>query len=457
MHPSRRASTVFWIAATILIGISAVPRFGGMSTDLWQDEVWSVRLARQATGVSQVFVGLHHSNNHYLNTLVIHLLGPQKHWSLYRLLSLIGGVLTVALAGVAARRDGRAGALIAMLLCGFSYMLVHYSTEARGYAAAACCGVGAMLVMERFVRDDATPSRFAWAAAFWLIAILGILSHQTFIYAWAGVVAGSALSLLRRYGRRILRALVDLIALHGPPGAFFAWLYFADIKGQETSGGDAYPLSGALSDLICWTFGLPIGVPIAPIVVVACAVAVLFTVQIFRLVLRGDDRWLTLLCACIIAPGAAIILISRAGPFFWNARYFMVVIPLILIALGGALGAMWDNWKASRILVAPIVAIFVFGNAVHLSKFYRDGRGQYLGALRYIAQNTPGDVVPITGDQQFRTTMMLDFYNDYLPSGKRVEYTKREDWPTNPPLWILRQSFNGIPRELPATTRLPNT
>ena len=67
---------------------------------------------------------------------VLYLFGPSAHSITYRIPAVLAGVGTVVMAGWISSRRGRLEALSAMLLVAASYPLIHYSSEARGYAYA---------------------------------------------------------------------------------------------------------------------------------------------------------------------------------------------------------------------------------------------------------------------------------------------------------------------------------
>jgi len=63
----------------------------------------------------------------------MYLIGDDGHSLLYRSPSIVAGSLAVPLAGLIARERGRIEELTAMLFVSLSYLLVHYSSESRGY------------------------------------------------------------------------------------------------------------------------------------------------------------------------------------------------------------------------------------------------------------------------------------------------------------------------------------
>src|SRR5690242_10327629 len=86
-----------WILAAIL-SAAAVLRAIGMSTELWLDEVWSVRNVRSLQRWTDVLVRLRTDNNHHLNSLWLYAVRAYNSVVLFRALSFLCGVTTVAFA-----------------------------------------------------------------------------------------------------------------------------------------------------------------------------------------------------------------------------------------------------------------------------------------------------------------------------------------------------------------------
>src|SRR5437762_2787603 len=103
--PVRRHKRLFSIGACILIlALATIIRTRAALNDLWLDEIWSLRLVGQISSPLDVFTKIHFDNNHYLNSLWLHLCGFRGNWPGYRIPSLLAGVGTVILAGLIGRR-----------------------------------------------------------------------------------------------------------------------------------------------------------------------------------------------------------------------------------------------------------------------------------------------------------------------------------------------------------------
>jgi len=92
-----RARWVVCILAALLILAAA-------RGDLYNDELWSLRFAQLADSPADFVRRFQHDNNHVLNTFYLFLVRGQRHLYVFRLLSVVTGSASVALAGHLAAR-----------------------------------------------------------------------------------------------------------------------------------------------------------------------------------------------------------------------------------------------------------------------------------------------------------------------------------------------------------------
>src|SRR5262245_50362796 len=124
--------------ALVALVAGAALRLAGARGDLWYDELWSQGHARSVERPLDVLLRpeLQHDNNHWLNTLYLHWIGPDASPFACRTPAWIAGVLTLAVLGwIGWRRSPAAGVLV-LALAAPSFLLVEYGSEARGYAGA---------------------------------------------------------------------------------------------------------------------------------------------------------------------------------------------------------------------------------------------------------------------------------------------------------------------------------
>src|SRR3954470_581880 len=107
---------IFWLAAIVLTTLSAIVLYAAATSgELWLDEVWTITLMRnEVHSSSDIVLSLKHDNNHFLNSLIVYLIGPDGSMWDYRRPVVVAGTLSVFLAGWIQRRRGLAGAVAAM-------------------------------------------------------------------------------------------------------------------------------------------------------------------------------------------------------------------------------------------------------------------------------------------------------------------------------------------------------
>ena len=66
---SRSLGLGLWLAVGIITGFGFSLRFYCAANDLWTDEIWSLQLVQDLRSPAEVFWGISHDNNHYLNSL----------------------------------------------------------------------------------------------------------------------------------------------------------------------------------------------------------------------------------------------------------------------------------------------------------------------------------------------------------------------------------------------------
>jgi uncharacterized membrane protein len=174
-----------WAAAAVVVGLAAVAvRVAAARGELWLDEVWSIQLVADVVRTPvDIVLRLRHDNNHFLNSLVAYLVGPNGESWQYRWPAVVAGSAAVFLAGWAQRRLGRATALVAMVLVAASYLAVHYSSEARGYAYLMCL---MMLAFGALDRAEET-GRIGWEVLFAASCVLRFLAHTLFLNLYLAV------------------------------------------------------------------------------------------------------------------------------------------------------------------------------------------------------------------------------------------------------------------------------
>jgi len=435
--PRRGAPT---LAVVGLIAVGAAIRLWAALDDFWLDEVWSYFIARELDSPLAVFLPtqIQIDNNHLLNTLLLYALGDQRHWVLYRLPSVLAGTASLALAWVVLRRYGNRSALFGLTLFAFSYPLVHYASEARGYSLAVLFALASQWAGRRYL---AAPT-LAGAAAFWSFTALGMLAHPTFLVFGGALLVWLGVEVARRH-LKPARAVLLL----APPLALAAGLWWLVLSRLVVVGAPPVALSRVLAATLSYASGGPdAGLAAALAAALAVAAVLLGLARVLRADLGEGVLW----AVAIAAPPAAVL---WSGADFAYPRYFLIALVFGLLAAAVALGEGWrrGGWARSAALLA--LAATIAGNGVHLVGFLRVGRGHYLDCVRFLEEIEPSDRIVVSGDDTFRNSMMLRFYARYLTPGSRLVYTAKEDLPPEGVAWLLVHYFED--GAAPPTVRDP--
>ena len=422
-----------WSAFIMLI-VSLVPaaalRIGSAWGDLWLDEIWSLQFAQYMSHVWEVVTKIHHDNNHVLNTLYLYFNGDHNHWVLYRMLSVVTGLGTLALLGLAMLRRSSLETFTILLLTGFSYPLILYASEARGYAQAAFFSVASFLLLQEYWRQ-----RRVWILIlFWVSVIFGFLSHLTFLYVYVSLILWSFVhDKWNAAGKRA--PYVEFFKCHGCPVLIFGLLYLIHIRHVMLGGWKEYkvwdviheaiqllvgtPERGILTILGCFIFGLTVLYGI---------------VQLYR---EKSNQWIFFLSVLILAPPLILVIKHPKVLYF---RYFVVCVPFFYLLLCNVLTSFYQSSRMGKAVYVIIVLVFLSGNLYRTGRLLVFGRGNYRKAVQYLARETPGEEIVVGSDNDFRNKMVLAFYARFLPEGKRMLYVDQDSWPQHGTDWLIGHS-----------------
>jgi uncharacterized membrane protein len=424
-----------------ITALAAIVRIWAAQDEFWFDEIWTLLGLQQNIHSPLEIFTAHHDNNHYLMTLWMYLVAPQRDWFVYRLPSVAAGVGTVVLAAHFARRFGAAASVLAALLTGGSFMLIVYASEARGYAMAGFFALAALLALDRFlVRRSITA-----CAAFAVATALGTLSHLTFVQVYCGAAAWSLLSLCNSAATR-REAIGSWARLHAAPVAFFATLYAVDVRSLSFGGGDPYVMRDVLANAMALALGGNATRPMWALVNVLL-VAVIGATAIVALVREKADIWPLFTVAIFVAPA---VFLSLDRPAVLHERYFYLNVLLFLVLLAFLLSRLLRHGRVGRATATVALALVLVGNGKRTYDFLRLGRGHFLDALDYMAERSTEVDIHIAGDAEFGYQLYAAFYAPYARPGHRFLFEKLAPHMEVEPEWIM---FNSVAQSYnPAAT-----
>ncbi len=391
---------VEWFGLCLLLGLAGLLRWGASRGGLWLDELWTLGpdVLGKITQPGQVFTTIHHENNHYLNTLVGWGLGPDQAAWKYRFPSVLAGMLTVACGwSIGRRRSCEAAWLVAIVLA-VSYPLVHYGSEARGYALAVAGAVAGVDLRERLWNRPGALTAFAAG----MVETLGLLAQPVLICHLAGLAAFVGWLAWQRGSGQDRRALWQLAAL-ALPGSIFAVLYWIDLSRSFNPGGPVFPLREVQLQIL----SLVVGGPLEGAGVLAAGVlGGLLLIGVVWWGLRKEPAavW-TALLGGVVVPALVLVIEARHEVY---PRYFLVGITAAQVLVCLALATAWNSggWKRAAVLAG--VVVWGGATAAHLVRLWSWGRGDAGEIVELMVRESRQKPIRYATDHDFRLRMFLE-------------------------------------------------
>jgi hypothetical protein len=418
---------LFTLSCLLLVVVAAILRIRAAHNDLWLDEIWSLALAHSVSSPLTIFT-IHHDNNNYLNTLYLYLLPDRGNWWGYRIVSIVAGIGTVILSGLIGYRRGKTNALVLMFLTTFSYFLILYSSEARGYSMLVFFMLLSFVILDRFLEQ---PS--IWLAAFFSFsAILAVLSHLAFIHFYLATLVWSAYRLFVQR-TSFNRFAANMLSCHALPVLFFAFLYLLDIRFQTTGGGRAnFSVLGCFGEAFTWACGGTGGDETALLVCIAIVSAVCLSYGIRSSRQQKVDAWIFPVSAAVAVP---LLFVLAYRPIVLYVRHFIVSMVFLLVLISLCLTSLFERGRWGRAVCIFLLGGYLVANGWHTWTLFSFGRGQYSEVMRYLQENTRGNAVTVEGDH-IRIALTLSFFTRESGITKKY-YFKPEEWPREGPEWLI--------------------
>jgi hypothetical protein len=430
------------VAALLVLGTALRVALGFES--FWLDEAWSHAIATRAESVFEVFTGFRHDNNHLLNTLYLYAVDAwvgDGHWIFFRLPALVCGGLSLWVLWRIGLAWGRTEALFVLALAAASFPMASASAQARGYAGAILCGLLYVIVSRALAPDSAAEEtrgrETSRLVALWGLAIAGLLSHPTFAYTLAGVVALDTVRDLSG-SSGLARAARGLLFRHGVPVLAVVLLYLGHYAEIEVGGGPVYDRFVTIRQAVAQTMALPRR---GPLTWAATAAAAVLLAQAAAVLIRARDRRVVFFgVAMILTPAVGIAL---SDPRVFYARYLLALFPWFYLVVAIGLADAWRRGRAGRLIAAVVLGSLVLSNLWHGATVLAEGRDDYAKTLAYLDAHTAGPVIEVGSDHDFRNHTLLRFYAPRIESGRSIAYVRRGEWPGRGPEWLLRHDWQA--------------
>lgn len=409
-----------WVVAVFLMLAAISLRLPGIFTDLWLDEIWSLRVARGLRSCGEVFAAVHHEINHHLNTLWIMAAGADASAPALRALPLTMGVLSIPVfAGLCAAAGRRAG-WIGGCLCAGSYLHVLYSSELRGYAGVVLAALLTLLLLRRM---PARPGA-GRIAAFGAVQTAGLLCHLMFLSVMLASLAHASAVLRGRWSG--WRDAARFLSPHAPGWVAAVVLYLVDVRFLVNGGGSAArSLVDSFGTALAWTLDAGgFGGNVTFIAFLATAFAAHAG---WRRVAERDVPEAVFLAGVTLFFPVALVMYRSSDAVY--PRHFLVSSVFLLLLVSVALDAWWSAGGLRRLLAAALLGGYGICGGFGLATFYRLGRGDSSGMVRYLAEHGSGDIVTVAGEQDLRVLETLRFHAPRIEGRRELRYFMQGQWP----------------------------
>ena len=317
------------------------------------------------------------------------------------------------------------------MLTGASYLLVQYSSEARGYAYEV---LFSMLAFAILCASDESPGLLWWDAAFAATCIAGFLAHPLFVIVF---LAAQVWTWFPDGPRSIGRLVPKMLFRTALPGLFFAWLYVAVLRHMTIGGGDVQ----SFVDVVLQTLSLSVGGPFnhAGAYVAAAIAGVLTLAAFWRVFHQSPKRGSFYLSAIVVLPAIVLVIGPREDIY---PRYFLGSVFFLLLLWSEYLGGIGKSSGSLTWWPSVALGAFVLANGWHISQLVLLGRGHYQDVIELMSRETHASHVRVVVDHQFRQGTMLDYYGHRLKISKPLQIGNPSANNLHSTEWLLTHDLN---------------
>jgi hypothetical protein len=421
-------------------------RVAATGGELWLDEVWSLIKVSTLSNPVEIFTTVKHDNNHLLNSLWMWVSGPARSPRIYRAPSLLFSALLLALLLRRSVKEEPRVSAIWLTFVSFSYPIILYGTEARGYALTVFCAVLAFLSM---LRITTVPSDWRAIIAFAIAGIVGSLSHA--IYAL--FLAPAVVWLIWQLRSSILKPHARAILWGGiaPPLLVACGLTVTFYRDMEIGGAPLLPYLEVAASTISVSFGGETLSSVDPAVTgwnlfLGFAVIIMCGSELIAW-LRSGSPLALLVALIVVTPWIAVTILQ---PHFILARYFIIQVVFAYLLAARFLDRLIRQGRFGAVVASLLLGAFIVGNTSHTLTLARSGRSHFVAIFDALATQDAQGVVTVGGDQDFQNGIRLAYASMVVPSTSRLSYVANYRTTRPPPRYIIREtleSYEVMPRE----------
>jgi hypothetical protein len=396
-----------WILVCILGGL--VLRIIGAKGDLWQDEIWTFGLLRTISSPLGIFLDMSADNNHFLNTLYLYYVGPDASPLAQRAFSILLGTATIAAVAFLLRRAHWSAIAFGTALFAFGYPLVHYGSEARGYAGFLLCMVISIGLVERELAQPSRRTRIwlglsNFAGTLFQPIMVGTVAVLIAWCVWdrwrQGATLRQALATTQKTFSTTVRLLLVVLLL-----AVVAVYRVGGYKILATEPFDWESVIRGYGGMLRFLLGVPASTPDW----VVLAGTLLVTAAALTAARGRLGRRAPLYAIAIFALPAALFCAELPNLSIY--RYYLLPSVALLLLMTELFALAWRMGGWRRALALAFGAAFAIGTAVELADFYAYGRGSYQAVTRTIGES---ESPRVTSNLDGVASTMLEFYAERL-------------------------------------------
>ncbi len=380
--------------------------------NLWLDEILSLQWGRNANSPLDLLLLFRHDNNHPLNSAWLMFVGEGAHPLVQRLPAILSGGLSLLLIFRIGAIVSPVARFVPLFLAAFSFPLILYSSEARGYAPALF-----FLLLSLWFLFNRPIQSFGELFLFWLVTLLAILSHASAIYLLTAFALWSLFRFRMAEQLSWRKAFGRAVILFSPAGLFSLAFYWIFLRQMMIAGGPYDGIISVLASLFGYGFGLP---TLLPLGAVSLLVGGVYLSSFFIWASRRQPT-IRILFACIVATFVLALLMGFRAEYL-AFRYFLVFLPFFYLMAG----PLWEtiaeqgaNWRVAAALLLTCCSLF--GHVPRIFQLALWGRGGYPEALRFIASQTDGGC-RISGNHEMAVGIVMAYYQRRDPTLLNLEY-----------------------------------
>lgn len=391
---------------------------------LWFDEILSFQWAKSAKNPWQLLELYRHDNNHPLNSLWLMILGENRPPWAYRALSIVSGIASLILIHRFAVRLSPRFAWVSLLLATTSFPLVLYFSEARGYAPAIACLLGAtMLILRDRPRTWHIP-------LFWILCCLAVFSHGTALVVLASLGSGTLLrGILEK--KPPLQLLSDLLLWFGIPFAIASahWIFF--LREMIVAGGPEYQVQVVLTHFFGYALGIP-GAGKGHFAIAAAGILALATALLLGRFPTPATRWFFGFVT-VLFPALSLLATDTTYLYF---RYFLVSLPFVYLLAAPIAERVSEMGSIPATTATLLLCAIVAGQFPRLWTLATQGRGDYLNALNHIASDASSPQT-IVSNNDLQVGLVLGYLRSRHPDLRPFRFLPQKSHTESAPSWIL--------------------